>query len=79
MSKSKYLVITKLNTVENQSEIYSLNNKKTKDYLGTIEYYPPFHKFSFIPDSNTVWDENCLEDVLEHIKKLNNHATNPKF
>ncbi len=45
-----------------------LNNKKG-DVIGWIDYHPQWKQYIFISQRNSIWSVDCLEDVINFIKK----------
>lgn len=51
--------------------IYECRNKKTDDILAYIEYYKPWKQYCFTQaDSNIIFSEGCLADIIDFIKQL---------
>lgn len=48
---------------------YSVLSKE-KHYLGEIKWYGPFRKYSFFPQSGTVFEIQCMTDIINFIKFL---------
>lgn len=46
-------------------------NKKTKTSLGRIIYYKPWKQYVFEPKHYTVFNDECLEDIVNQIKAMN--------
>lgn len=45
---------------------------KTKDggHLGMIKWYSPWRKYSFFPEQHTIFETDCLSDIVSFIKDL---------
>lgn len=64
----------------NFSKEWDNGNKKTDTYLietkdgnqciGLIKWYAPWRKYSFFPNPNTVYETDCLKDIVSFIEKL---------
>lgn len=68
--KSNYFYITEEILPNRKTPIYNIiNNNNLK--IGQIRWYGPWRKFCFYPDSDTIWDNNCLQDVLNIINDYN--------
>ena len=52
-----------------KTKVFSIATK-AGTIIGWIQWYGGFRKYSFFPEANTVWDENCLKDVQSFIGKL---------
>lgn len=35
--------------------------------IGTISWHSPWRRYCFFPERQTVWDRNCLSEVIEFI------------
>lgn len=68
--KSDYFYITEEILPNRKTLIYNIiNNNNLK--IGQIRWYGPWRKFCFYPDSDTIWDNKCLQDVLNIINDYN--------
>lgn len=68
--KSDYFYITEEILPNRKTPIYNIiNNNNLK--IGQIRWYGPWRKFCFYPDSDTIWDNKCLQDVLNIINDYN--------
>jgi hypothetical protein len=38
--------------------------------IGLIKWYSPWRKYSFFPHPNTVYETQCLSDIIAFINKL---------
>jgi hypothetical protein len=37
------------------------------DYLGIIKWYAPWRRYTFFPKENTLFDNNCLKEIINFI------------
>lgn len=66
MKKYKFITIEK-STLSGTT--YTINTKRDQDFLGAIEFYPPWRQYVLRPwDGNTVWSADCLRDVIDFIE-----------
>lgn len=67
MYETKYKHITIRQDLIHTWGIYT----KMDIQIGYIEYYPKWkeHVFNALP--KTIWSKDCLEDIIDYIKKLN--------
>jgi len=49
---------------------YAVVNPKSRQRLGTVEWYRYWGKYVLIPLKNTVWDVGCLESIVEFIGNI---------
>jgi predicted peptidase len=46
-------------------------SKSSGKILGDIEYYVPWKQFVFAPRPDTVFNDECLSDIVETLELLN--------
>ena len=51
---------------------------KNKMKIGVIKWYTPWRKFCFFPENNTVWDSQCISQVLSLVDLCNDRWKNQK-
>ena len=69
--KSKYMESRYVSRYVLTTNGYLIRNKKDKGNLGCIEYYKPYKSIAFFPDPNTVFSDDCLQDLVNFLKELN--------
>lgn len=69
---SKWLEFKELPNEGRKTKVFGIRNKRTDFQLGHILWHTGFRKYAFYPTSNTVFDPQCLEDIIDFIKKLMN-------
>lgn len=52
-------------------KVWHVGNHKTNDYLGTIQYYPRWKEWEFLPNPDTGYTHVCLVDIADFINQLN--------
>ena len=69
----KYITVISQESVrDSEYPCYDLRSSKDlKVGLGTIEYYSPWHKFCYFPSPRTVFDDSCLQDIINFLNELN--------
>ena len=70
--ESKYLIFEKQMVVGRKTPIYMIYSKSDETPLGRIIFWPAWRKYVFEPTDNTIFDSNCLIDILN---KLNEATT----
>ncbi len=45
-------------------------NKHSGNSIGEISWYNSWRRYVFIPDGETVWDINCLQDIIKFISEV---------
>ena len=52
--------------------IFLIRNKRAKDILGKIEWYPRWRQYVVEFEEGTVWSQDCLADVRAFILGVSN-------
>jgi len=56
---------------EKKEKHIEIKNKKTKSLLGYIYYYNQWRQYIFTQaDGGIIFSQDCLQDIVEYIKKL---------
>jgi len=66
----EYFFITKIIEIGRKTPIYYIFEHNT-NCIGEIKWYSPWRKFCFYPDTNTVWDNKCLTDIIQQLDIIN--------
>lgn len=45
-------------------------SKKHLNILGEIKWYGAWRQYCFYPDGETIWNKQCLNDIVYYIKTL---------
>ena len=54
-----------------KKKYYTVINNKSHELLGIIHYYPDWKKYVWEDDPCIVWDEICLQSIINFLKELN--------
>ena len=65
-------------TYENRKTCILVIYTKDNFELGQIKWYGAWRKYCFYPNSNTIWDNKCLIEVLDFIKEYTDYYKNNK-
>ena len=49
---------------------YVVCSKRTKLKIGEISFFDEWNKFVFEPEPNTIYDANCLKDLIEWLNDI---------
>jgi hypothetical protein len=64
-TKYKYIHFTK------KLSDWGCFNNKSNTLLGTIEWYPRWNQYCFVPNGkNIIFNSTCLLDIVDFIKQL---------
>ena len=69
MVESKYLVFKEVEITGRKTPVYEVKNK-SDEYLGYIIFRPSWRKFVFVPAKDTLFDANCLSDIIIKLNDL---------
>lgn len=68
---SKWIDFQKLNRpADRKTDIYHVVTKDGNSLLGTVTWYAPWRCYSFQPNHNTVFEQQCLKDIASFLDKL---------
>lgn len=67
---AKFIRLEKTKTMHEDHPIHSIVNKKSGQSIGQIFWYKPWKKWCVEFKPQTVWSEDCLDDVREFIQGL---------
>ena len=71
MAESKWIRFVDLGKIKGQStNIYEVVTKDEGFVIAEIKWYAPFRKYSFFPSEMTVFETQCLSDIISFIKDL---------
>ena len=51
-------------------EGYSVINKRSDGLIARIEWHKPWRKWVVCFDANSIWSEDCLQDIREFILSI---------
>ena len=55
-----------------KTKVVNVWSKKSREALGIIKWYGRWRQYAFFPDNNTLFNTECLNDIIIHIKELKN-------
>ena len=66
---SKYLDF-KLLEQKPKTEVIGVYSKKSRNILGIIKWYGRWRQYAFFPEIDTLYNSECLNDIIICIKGL---------
>jgi len=66
---SKYLEFLLLEK-KPKTKVVVVYSKKSGDRLGIIKWYGAWRQYAFFPETGTIFNVECLNDIIIHIKGL---------
>lgn len=67
--KSKYMGFDKTGDT-GKTEIWNILSKSSGFILGQVKWYYLWGQYCFFPSSNSVFNNECMNDIIKFIKKL---------
>lgn len=53
-----------------KTDIYNIWTKDGVSFLGEVRWYAPWRKYTFQPAHNTIFENQCLSDIIAFINNL---------
>jgi len=66
MSESKFMKFV----YDDEMREWEVKTKRTGEWLGSIEYYDGWSCWVFRPVSDTIFSDECMEDIIKKIKEI---------
>jgi len=58
------------NSPSGKTKIFHVINKESLDLLGVIKWNGGWRKYAFYPNSDTYYEEDCLNNISEFLEEL---------
>ncbi len=68
---AKYIEFKEDGQKYGKRNVYAIVNKRSGTPIGNIFWYPPWQQWTARFDDDSVWSEDCLEDVRKFILSKN--------
>jgi hypothetical protein len=52
-----------------RTKYWRITSVQTGVYLGLVEWRPSWRKYCFYPQADTVFDEKCLAEITDHLRR----------
>lgn len=67
----KFILVGRKPKTEIYDIVYNDEDKQVGGLiLGQIKWFPRWRKYSFFPANDTVWEQDCLDDIVAFLYKL---------
>jgi len=53
-----------------KTKVFLVKNIMSGCPLAYVRWYPAWRRYTLIPHPNTIWDINCMKEVIEFIEGL---------
>jgi hypothetical protein len=67
---SEYLNFEEDDHYEGKTKRIVVVSKRHLDILGEIKWYGAWRQYTFWPAEKTIWNTQCMDDIILYIKKL---------
>lgn len=57
---------------QKKTKTFTITANEGGQVLGEVKWYAPWRKYSFFPSQNTLFETQCLKDIVEFIENLHN-------
>ena len=65
-------ITIKTEEIQNRkTPIYHIISKNSEDEIGIIKWFGAWRKYCFFPNGNTVWDNKCLQYIINFLNEKN--------
>jgi hypothetical protein len=68
--ESKYLSFEEDDHYEGKTKRIVIVSKRKFAILGEIKWYGPWRQYAFFPEEATIWNPECMIEVLDCIARL---------
>lgn len=69
---SKWVEFTSLGRKPNRKTVtMKVSNKQSGALLGCIMWYRNWRQYTFVPEALTVFNAECMDDISEKVKHMN--------
>jgi hypothetical protein len=66
--KTKYMKFCKDDFHTGKTEIWYVYNIRSENRLGTIKWYGAWRQYCFYPESDCVFNKDCMNDIIKFIE-----------
>lgn len=71
MKTTKYITYVEMPAYRKiKTKIFEVVSTSNRETLGTIKWYGPWRQYVFFPESETIWNTTCLQDINNFISEL---------
>ena len=53
-----------------KTKVIGVYSKRSGDKLAIIKWYGAWRQYAFFPERNTLYNTECLNDIISYIKEL---------
>jgi len=50
--------------------LYQIISNRSKEELGYILWYIPWRQYCFFPNTGTIWNKDCLNQIINFVEGL---------
>lgn len=75
VDETEYFFINKITKVNRKTPIYYVISRDMTP-IGEIKWFSHWRKFCFFAYDNSIWDNKCLQEIINLMEKYNNDWKN---
>ena len=68
--ESKWIRFVKADAYGRKTAVYEVQSKDGLMVLGRVKWHSPWRRYSFFPSPDTVFETDCLNDIVKFIEHL---------
>lgn len=53
-----------------KTRVVAVLSARSRNELGVIAWYSPWRQYVFYPDGGTLWNNGCLTEIAERVRKM---------
>lgn len=77
--RKKYIYIECQEIKGRRTKVFLVRTNKDSVLIATIKWHPGWRNFSFFPEPGTIWEENCLDEIIKFLGAIKDlHGKKPK-
>ena len=73
MKSYKYITIYEIEQ-KPKTSVYCVDNRRSGNKLATIKWYSAWRQYCFEPEINTIWNDECLKDIVNFLERLKSNS-----
>lgn len=67
---SKWITFKEIENAKGKTKVWRVASKESDAFLGTVKWHGPWRKYCFFPNEETLFEEDCLDDISKFLKDL---------
>lgn len=67
---SRWITFKEIDNAKGKTKVWRVASKESDAFLGTVKWHGPWRKYCFFPNEDTLFEEDCLEDIAKFLQGL---------